>query len=462
MTDTSASAPAGGGSHRHDGRGGSPAVRPRIVHFSDTYLPRRDGVITSLRTLTTALTGAGYTNLTVVPRHRDQPADHPTDNDVLRLRSVPCGVADLRVTPWPRNRYVDHIAGWRPDLVHVHTPGPVGLLGVLTARRLNVPLVHTYHTDLHAYADAYRVPPKALAATIRLYARWLKGPRPEFGDGTTRAQRRHAVLNAGNWLMLGDANAVVVPTPAVLARAGLPVPTDRMYVVPTGVAPLDAPPGAGPAFRAQYGVAPDEPLVLFVGRVNQEKNIDLLAEAFSQVLRRLPHARLLLMGAVYEQRWLRRLLRRTGTADRTVVAGEHGPGTVAAAYAAADVFAFPSRTDTQGLVLQEASLAEVPTVMVDPVLHSAGPLAAAARLTDATPTGFAAGIAFLLTDQPTARALAAAAREHALRHTPHQYAGAMADVYARAAASHPTAPTSALVPAPVTGGQHVAAPLADE
>lgn len=459
MTDTSALPPAGGVAP-HPTRGGGLAG-PRVAHFSDTYLPRRDGVITSLRTLTAALTAAGHANLTVVPRHRDQPARHLTDDDILPLRSLPCGVANLRVTPWPRNRYVDRIARWRPDVVHVHTPGPVGLLGVITARRLGVPLVHTYHTDLHAYADAYRVPPQALAAAIRLYARWLKVPRPDFGDAATRAERRHAVLDAGNWLMLGDADAVVVPTPAVLARAGLPVPADRLYVVPTGVAPRVAPPGAGPALRAQYGIAPDEPLVLFVGRVNQEKNVDLLAEAFGQLLGRLPRARLLLIGAVYEQRWLRRLLRRTGIAGRTVVAGEHGAGTVAAAYAAADVFAFPSGTDTQGLVLQEASLVGVPTAMVDPVLHRTGPLAGAAQLTAPTPAAFAAGMAALLTDRAAATALAATARVHAMRHTPHRYADAMADVYDRAAIRRRSLHRLSLpthVSVSLTGGHHVPVP----
>ena len=73
------------------------AVGVRVAHFTDTYLPRRDGVITSIRTLVDAqLRAQGHAPLTVVPRHPDQ----PTEQALLRLRAVPCGVADLRVSPW--------------------------------------------------------------------------------------------------------------------------------------------------------------------------------------------------------------------------------------------------------------------------------------------------------------------------------------------------------------------------
>ena len=128
----------------------------RIVHFTDTYLPRRDGVITSVRTLVAAQREAGWDPLTVVPRHPDQPAEE----GLHRLRAVPLGLADLRVSPWilrgaAGDGTLRRVADHRADVIHVHTPGPVGLLGVVAARRLGLPLVQTYHTDLHAYAEAY-------------------------------------------------------------------------------------------------------------------------------------------------------------------------------------------------------------------------------------------------------------------------------------------------------------------
>ncbi|SDY14527.1 Glycosyltransferase involved in cell wall bisynthesis [Micromonospora pattaloongensis] len=406
--------------------GRAPSRALQIAHFSDTYLPRRDGVISSLHTLTEALTAAGHGCLTVVPRHRQQPAAP----ELLGLRALACGVADLRLLPWPTNAQVERVAAWGPDLIHVHTPGPVGLLGTLVARRLGLPIVHTYHTDLHAYVDAYRIPIAALRLLVRLYARRLGVTDPPRADGRTR----HGVVDAVNGLLLTDADAVVVPTPAVLARAGLPVPQQRIFLVPAAV-PERAGTAGPAAFRDRYGIAPTDRVVLFVGRVNREKGVDLLLPAFARILAAEPQARLVLVGAVYERRWLRRLIECSGVVgDRVVVTGQLPGGSVADAYAAADVLAFPSRTDTQGLVLQEAALAGVPSVLADPVLHRSGAIGETAVLADGSPAGFAAAVTRLLRDPAAARRQGAAARARAVRHTPQRYGAAMLDVYRHALA----------------------------
>jgi len=416
----------------------------RIVHFTDTYLPRRDGVITSVRTLVAAQSAAGHRALTVVPRHRDQPAGP----DLLRLRAMPVGRADLRVSPWllrdaAARGTLRRIAEFAPDILHVHTPGPIGLLGVLAAGRLGIPLVQTYHTDLHAYAEAYRIPVPALRMGLRLYARRLDAPRPSLrpaptapasGRRSRASAHRHAALDACNGLLLGDADAVVVPSRVVLDRITLPVPADRIHIVPTAVAPYPVTARALAAFRARHRIGPAEPVVLFVGRVNREKGMDLLLSAFEHVVARRPDARLVLVGAVYEPRWLAGLLRAAGpaVAARTVLAGEQPPEAVAAACAAARVFAFPSRTDTQALVLQEAALVGLPAVVADPVLHRRGPLGGHAVHADATPEAFGAAVADLLTDGERAAALGSAAAAHVAGYTPAAYAEAMHAVYRRA------------------------------
>ncbi len=412
------------------------------MHFTDTYLPRRDGVVTSVRTLVAALSAAGHPALTVVPRHPGQSGRE----GLLRLPALPCGVADLRMSPWLlRGSWATgalaRIAAAAPDVVHVHTPGPVGLLGVLAARSLGVPLVQTYHTDLHAYADAYRVPGAALRASLRLYARRLGLPRPAVpapvtgpGRRAVSSGRRRATLDATNSLLLGGADALVVPTRAVLDRLDLPVPAERIVVIPTGVAARPTDPAAVAAFRAAHGIAATDRVALFVGRVNPEKGVELLIEAFARVAVGRPEVRLVLVGAVYDGRWLTGLLHRHRVAGRVVVTGQQAPDVVAAAYGSADVFAFPSTTDTQALVLQEAAHAGVPVVMVDPALHRHGPLAGAAVLTGADPAGLAAGLRAVLDDPGAARALAAAAARHAAAHTPAGYAAAMHAVYARVTA----------------------------
>lgn len=412
----------------------------RIVHFTDTYLPRRDGVITSLRTLVAAQREAGCVPLTIVPRHPDQ----PDEEGIHRLRAVPLGLADLRVSPWILLRgaaaegTLRRVAEHRPDVIHVHTPGPVGLIGVLAARRLGLPLVQTYHTDLHAYAEAYRFPVRALKVGVRLYANRLDVPRPRLRphDHYTarrrrRASHRLAAMDAYNHLLLGDADAVIVPTPAVLERIVLPVPDERLFVVPTGVAPRPTTQEEITAIRAAYGLSDTDRVLLFVGRVNREKGIDLLVPAFEQVLRGHPEAVLMLVGAVYEPRWLATLVRASGpaVASRIVLARQQPPRFVAAAYGVAEVFAFPSQTDTQALVLQEAALAGLPSVLADPVLHRIGPLGGRGVLAPAHPAAFADAITALLDEPARAKAIGAACAEWAARHTPARYRSAISEVY---------------------------------
>lgn len=418
----------------------------RVANFTDTYLPRRDGVITSIRTLAAALSEAGHATVTVVPRHPDQ----PRDESLLRLRSVPCGIADLRLSPWllragAADGTLAAVAAHAPDVIHVHTPGPVGLLGVLAARQLGLPLVQTYHTDLHAYAEAYRFPVRALRVGVRLYARRLGLPRPPMrpdAPARTALGDRLAACDGANALLLGNADAVVVPTRAVLDRVRLPVAAERIFLVPTGVAARASTPAAVADFRASHGLRPDDQVVAFVGRINREKGVDLLIQAFVRVLAACPRARLVLVGAMYEPKWFANLLCQVpaSVAARIILTGQQPPAVVTAAYASADVFAFPSRTDTQALVLQEAALAGLAPVLVDPVLHRHGPLGGAGVRTEPTPVAFAEAIIGLLRDPAAARALGAAAAAQAGRHTPARYAEAMLDVYAHAIATRSGAP----------------------
>ena len=416
-----------------------PQRQLRVVHFSDTYLPRRDGIITWLQTLTGSLSELGHDSRVVIPRHPDQ----DEEDHLMRLRSLPLGIANFRLSSWPRLRHVEEVARWRPNVVHVHTPGPVGLLGVFAARRLGLPLVQTYHTDLHAYADAYKIPTRILSSAVRAASVRVGCPTPRLPGvlpgRSRRAERRRQAVDAAIEVFYGDSDALLVPTPAILNRCTLPVDDDRVYVVPAGVALPASPGDARREFRAEYGIGESERVVLFIGRVNREKGIDLLTEAFGRVAGRVPACRLLLVGAVYDRPWVRQLLDEAGIADRTVLTGELPRTEVARACAASDVFAFPSRTDTQGLVVQEASLAGLAPALVDAELHSSGPLAGAGLLAEPTPDGYADSLAALLTDDELRIRVASEARELANRNSPASFASRMSEVYDQAIRAGATA-----------------------
>jgi glycosyltransferase involved in cell wall biosynthesis len=370
----------------------------RIAHFSDTFLPRRDGVVTSIRALVAEQRLTGHEALLVVPRHRGQPADEIG----VAVPALTTPVADLRLA-LPMLRHLRAVLEWRPDVVHLHTPGLTGVLGLVAARRLGIPVVHSYHTDLRAYADAYRIPTALLWTCLFGYAAILR-----VGVGVPR--HRLGVLDGFHTALLRDADAVIVPTESVLTRVALPLPRDRVFVVPTGVCPELTTPDAAAAFRSQRGIPAQAPLVLFVGRVHREKGVELLVHAFRRVLAEHPDARLVFVGAVYHDGWARKVVDSAGIGHRTVLAGQQPADVVAAAYAAADLLAFPSLTDTQGLVLQEAASAGLPSVMVDSTLHSTDAIAGSAALATPDPTSLGKVISALLADTTGRLAMGAAAR----------------------------------------------------
>jgi glycosyltransferase involved in cell wall biosynthesis len=141
--------------------------------------------------------------------------------------------------------------------------------------------------------------------------------------------------------------------------------TRPIEVIPTGLR-LSPPPGPDPRFpRGQWAIPPEAKLILYAGRLAREKNLELLFAAFARVAARLPDAWFLITGDGPAAAEARRLAAGTGAAGRIVFAGFVPPARMPEVYVAADVFAFASASDTQGLVLTEAKAAGLPAVAVN-------------------------------------------------------------------------------------------------
>ena len=223
------------------------------------------------------------------------------------------------------------------DVVHTHSPFALGQVGRRWARRQGIPLVTTYHTLYVEYAHYAKAIPPAIS---RAYLKSLT--------------RRYC--NA--------CDAVAVPTGPirdVLLGYGVTRPIE---VIPTGLALK--PPHARDrvCLQERWGIPAEAPLALYAGRLAQEKNLELLFHAFARVAREAPDAWLLLCGDGPYRAQAERMAREAGAGERIVFAGFVAPEEMPRIYAAADVFAFCSRTDTQGLVLIEAKAAGLPVVSV--------------------------------------------------------------------------------------------------
>lgn len=292
------------------------------------------------------------------------------------------------------------------EVVHTHSPFALGQLGLRWARRLGIPVVTTYHTLYVEYSHYASVLPQApVRAVLRRLSR-------DYCNACDRV----AVPTA--------------PIREVLLEYGVRVP---ISVIPTGLR-LRPKPEPDPEFpRKRLGIPADALVVLYGGRLAREKNLELLFEGFGRVAQEVPNAWLLIAGSGPSEREALRLAEKTGAADRIAFAGFVPPEKMPAVFAAADVFAFASLTDTQGLVLTEAKAAGVPAVSV----NAYGPSAVVTDgvdgiLTPNDASAFAAALRRLLEDHELRGRMSAAAEREAQRFSIQATNAAYEQLYAEA------------------------------
>jgi 1,2-diacylglycerol 3-alpha-glucosyltransferase len=308
----------------------------RVLFISDVYFPRVNGVSTSIRTFREDLAACGVETVLVAPDYKGGGADEP---GVVRVASggVPRDPEDRRMYWSALVRTLDRLPRSELDLIHIHTPFIAHYAGARFAKRANLPCVATYHTFFEEYAHHY----------VPAMPKWL-------GRYLARAFTRS---------QCDDVQALIAPSEPmrdVLLQYGVSTP---VHVLPTGLPANSFLPGHGDRFRTQSGLPLDRPLMTYIGRVAHEKNIEFLVQVFLQVRQAVPGTMLVIAGEGPARESLRQLVTGLGVAADVFFAGYLDRNTALLdCYAAANVFAFASRTETQGLVLLEAMAQGTPVV----------------------------------------------------------------------------------------------------
>jgi glycosyltransferase involved in cell wall biosynthesis/predicted metal-dependent phosphoesterase TrpH len=301
---------------------------PRALVFTDTFT-EVNGVAGTMRRLATAAADGRFAGRVVVPAP-ETPAPGtialPPDWS-LPLPSYEA--IDLRF-PLPTD-VLACVEQQRPEVVHVATPGPAGLCGLAVARLVGIPVVGSYHTELGPFA-LHLTRDALVADAIGLYVDWFYRQ-----CATVLAPTRH----------VADA----------LAARGYP----EVGVWGRGVdAELFDPRRRSDELRRGLLERDEGVLCLSVGRLSEEKRVGVLLDAFALALRSRPDLRLVVAG----DGPARRELERTAPAG-TIFVGELLGIELAELYASADLFCFPSTTDTFGQVLLEAAASGLPVVAAD-------------------------------------------------------------------------------------------------
>lgn len=292
----------------------------RIAVVTETYPPEVNGVALTVDRLVRGLQARNHDLQLIRPRQAalDQGGGQEGFEQVL-MRGLPIPrYPHLRMGMPAKKALLKLWSVRRPDVVHVATEGPLGWSALQAARKLRLPVSTDFRTNFHAYSRHYGVG-------------WLHKPVAAY------LRKFHNL-----------ARCTMVPTPALrdeLAGMGF----ERLLVVARGVdTQRFMPARRNEALRAQWGAGPDDLVVLSVGRLAAEKNLGLLVEAFEAMQHTRPNCRLVVVGDGPEREALQR---RCPTA---LLVGSKTGQDLADHYASADVFVFPSLTETYGNVTPEA------------------------------------------------------------------------------------------------------------
>jgi glycosyltransferase involved in cell wall biosynthesis len=314
--------------HIEELRGASPNLRIAVV--TETYPPEINGVAVTLAKVVEGLRERNHSLQLIRPIQPFFDKQRSADADEILTAGLPIPrYPGLRMGMPSKKLLVRHWSLQRPDIVHIATEGPLGWSALNAARALKLPVSTDFRTNFHAYSGHYGA--GWLHRTILRYLR-------KFHN---------------------DASCTTVPTQALageLQSWGF----ERLSVVARGVdTERFSPVHRSADLRAAWGVEPGDPVALYVGRLASEKNLGLLARSYAVMRQSEPRMRLVIVGDGPERASL------AAACPQAHFAGMQTGVELARHYASADLFVFPSLSETFGNVTIEAMASGLPVLAYD-------------------------------------------------------------------------------------------------
>lgn len=344
----------------------------RIGIFTDSYKPYTSGVVTSILNFKEELSKLGHEIFVFAPSY---PNFSEEEEQVYRFFSLPAPTNhdfSLAIPVFPGMNMVVKKLGL--DIIHVHSPFTMGRVGLHYARKYRLPLVFTYHTLYDQYVHYVPVAQELARDVAMKYS-----------------------INFCN-----RCQHVVVPSTEVqeiLQKHEVKTP---LSIIPTGVPLQKFKHGQHDWLKKNFNIPAENKILLFVGRLSREKNLEFLIQAFNEVKNRMPHTTLVLTAQGPLEGELKNLAESLDLSleNDVIFTGALPFDTLLNVYGSADLFVFSSLTETQGLVLIEAMASGLPVVAVgvngvrDMVDHQVNGLLTSCDLQD-----FAAAVCTVLQDE---------------------------------------------------------------
>lgn len=314
----------------------------RIGLFSDTFPPDINGVANSTSILRNELKKHGHEVYVVAPRAGRGWAEWNEDHTVLRLAGIELKqlYGYVMTSPFHINA-LNEIRKLNLDVIHAQTEFGVGIFARICAKNLSIPLVSTYHTTYEDYTH---------------YANLFNSEKFD-----QEAKRAVAYLSR----LYGDSSVEVI-APSMKTKELLEkyhVRSD-IHVVPTGLELDRFRPGTNPEKRAEirnrFSIPLDAKLVIYVGRIAEEKSLDMVIDGFAEADQRGDHVYFLIVGSGPDADKEKQKVESLGLSDRIIFAGAVPSAEVADYYRCADAFVSASLSETQGMTFIEALASGLP------------------------------------------------------------------------------------------------------
>jgi glycosyltransferase involved in cell wall biosynthesis len=359
-----------------------------ILFISDVFFPRVNGVSTSINTFATELRALGHQVTLIAPFYTDEDKQEewivrvPSHKIYFDPEDRLMNFGKLKaLLPWIRDKHF--------DVIHIHTPFTAHYVGIHFGKKLDIPVVETYHTFFEDYLHHYL--PFIPQFISRKLARTISRRQCNAVDGIVSPSK---------------------PMLDVLKQYGIKTPGE---VVATGLDDSSFARVDGEHFRMSHDIPLAQPMLLFVGRVAHEKNIGFLLEMHVELIKKHPDALLVITGEGPAEESIKHSIDKLGISNKVRMIGYLDRShELIACYKAADIFVFASKSETQGLVLLEAmaqgtavvAIAELGTKSI--LIEGEGVLIAKDDIND-----FADKVSVLLSDAPKRQMIGEKGRQYA-------------------------------------------------
>lgn len=306
----------------------------KIVFFTESYKPYLSGVTVAVETLAKILTGQGHRVWIFAP---DYPQKKRSLGKIYRLPSIATKkYPGFRVACPLGSGIFKKIKKISPQIIHSHSPYTLGIIARHCARKLKIPFVYSFHTIFSDYLHYFPIFPKMISSLIlNQYFKWFLKNTP-----------------------------TIVPT-AYTRELTISLGASPVEIIPTGVDFSEVYKGAGVNLKEKLRLWQNPRILLYVGRLSKEKNLPFLLEVMSRLKQLRPDVHLVLIGSGPEENNLKKLAHNLKINDFVTFIRQVPHQEIFSYYRDADIFACPSKSETQGIVLIEAMAVGLPVVAIE-------------------------------------------------------------------------------------------------